>query len=60
MIDSMLFERLYSKVNKSFFVKAANTIPYHKEKIYDRVKDFLYFFKIFERQEKYLFDYNEI
>ena len=24
-----------------------NTIPYHKEKIYDRVKDFLYFFKIF-------------
>ena len=37
-----------------------NTIPYHKEKIYDRVKDFLYFFKIFERQEKYLCDYNEI
>ena len=37
-----------------------NTISYHKNKIYDRVRDFLYYFKIFERQEKYLCDYNEI
>ncbi len=37
-----------------------NSIIYHKNKIYDRVRDFLYYFKIFERQEKYLCDYNEI
>ena len=37
-----------------------NTISYHKNKIYDRVRDFLYYFKMFERQEKYLCDYNEI
>ena len=36
-----------------------NTIPFHKSRIYDRVKDFLYYFKQFERQEKYLCDYNE-
>ena len=37
-----------------------NTISYHKNKIYDRVKDFLYFFKSFEKDEKLLCDYNEI
>ena len=36
-----------------------NSISYHKKKIYDRVRDFLYYFKVFERQEKYLLDYNE-
>ena len=37
-----------------------NTIPFHKQRIYVRVRDFLYYFKIFERQEKFLCDYNEI
>ena len=37
-----------------------NSILFHKKNIYDRVRDFLYFFKEFERQEKYLVDYNEI
>ena len=37
-----------------------NTISYHKKKIYDRVRDFLYYFKSFEKDEKLLCDYNEI
>ena len=37
-----------------------NTILYHKNKIYDRVRDYLYFFKSFEKDEKLLCDYNEI
>ena len=36
-----------------------NTIPFHKLRIYDRIYDFLYYFKQFERQEKILCDYNE-
>ena len=36
-----------------------NTISFHKSRIYDRIKDFLYYNKQFERQEKYLCDYNE-
>ena len=36
-----------------------NSITFHKIKIYDVIKDFLYYFKIFERYEKYLCDYNE-
>ena len=36
-----------------------NTISLHKSRIYDRVNDFLYYFKQFERQEKILCDYNE-
>ena len=37
-----------------------NTISFHKKKIYDRLRDFLYYFKLFERQEKYLIDYGQI
>ena len=36
-----------------------NTIDYHKDKIWEKIQDFLYYYKLFERQEKYLSDYNE-
>ena len=35
-----------------------NEMSFHKQKILDRAKDFLFFFKIFERQQKYLSDFN--
>ena len=36
-----------------------NTIEFHKDKIYDKIEDYLFFYKLFERQEKYLVDYNQ-
>ena len=36
-----------------------NTINHHKNKILEKIDDFLYYYKLFERQEKYLCDYNE-
>ena len=35
-----------------------NEMSFHKQKILDRARDFLYFFKIFESQHKYLIDFN--
>ena len=36
-----------------------NTIEFHKNRINEKIEDYLFYYKLFERQEKYLVDYNE-
>ena len=36
-----------------------NSQTFHKNKVYERINDYLYYFKTFEKKEKFLFDYNK-